>query len=158
MARDLNRWTGIGRLGKDPEVKFFSSGDPYCNISIACGETWKDKATGEQKEKTEWVNLAINGKLAEIVGQYAKKGSRIYAEGKLTTRKWQDQSGQDRYSTEIRIDGINGAIQLLDGKPEGGQDQPTQARQASPAQQQRPAAAPAQQPASGFADDEDLPF
>lgn len=119
MARDLNRWQGIGRLGKDPEVKYFSSGDAYCNISIACGETWKDKSTGEQKERTEWVNLSINGKLAEIVGQYAKKGSRIYAEGKLTTRKWKDKDGADRYSTEIRIDGIGGAVQLLDGKSDG---------------------------------------
>lgn len=138
MARDLNRWTGIGRLGKDPEVKFFSSGDPYCNVSIACGETWKDKNTGEKKERTEWVNLAINGKLAEIVGQYARKGSRLYVEGKLTTRKWQDKDGQDRYSTEIRIDGINGAVQLLDGKDSG--------------------SAPEAKPAAADDDDSSIPF
>ena len=98
----VNKWIGIGNLGKDPEVRHFPNGDAVANVSIACSESWKDKTTGEKKESTEWVNLVFTRKLAEIVGQYLKKGSSIYVEGKLKTRKWQDKTtGQDKYTTEV---------------------------------------------------------
>ena len=98
----VNKVILIGNLGKDPEVRHFPNGDAVANVSIACSESWKDKTTGEKKESTEWVNLVFTRKLAEIVGQYLKKGSQIYVEGKLKTRKWQDKtSGQDRYTTEV---------------------------------------------------------
>lgn len=97
MSNDLNRWTGIGRLGKDPETR---SG-AVCSFSIACGSKWKDKDSGEQKEKTEWVNVTAFGKLGEICGQYLTKGSQIYIEGRLETRKWQDKEGKDRYTTGV---------------------------------------------------------
>ena len=98
----VNKVILIGNLGKDPEVRTFPDGSAVANVSIACSESWKDKATGEKKESTEWVNLVFHRKLAEIVGQYLKKGAQIYVEGKLKTRKWQDKTtGQDKYSTEV---------------------------------------------------------
>ena len=100
----VNKWIGIGNLGADPESRVTASGEAVCNISIACTETWRDKATGEKKEMTEWVRVGFFGKLAEIAGQYLRKGSQVYIEGSLRTRKWQDKNGQDRYTTEIRGD------------------------------------------------------
>jgi single-strand DNA-binding protein len=100
----VNKWIGIGNLGKDPEMRYTASGEAFCNFSIACTDSWKDKQTGEKKEMTEWVRITFFGKLAEICGQYLKKGSQVYVEGSLRTRKWTDQNGQERYTTEIRGD------------------------------------------------------
>jgi single-strand DNA-binding protein len=98
----VNKWIGIGNLGRDPEMRYTASGEAICNFSIACTESWKDKQTGEKKEMTEWVRISFFGKLAEIAGQYLKKGSQVYIEGSLRTRKWTDKDGQERYTTEIR--------------------------------------------------------
>lgn len=116
MANDLNRHECIGRLGQDPEVKFLPSGEAVTNISIACGESWIDKNSGQKQERVTWVPYVAFGKLAEIMGQYLKKGSKVYVSGKLRVRKWTDQQGQDKYSTEIVCD----QMQMLDGKPADG--------------------------------------
>jgi len=112
MSNDLNRHECIGRLGKDPEIKYMPSGEAVCNISIACGEKWKDKSTGQQQERTTWINYVAFGRLAEIMGEYLKKGSRVFLSGKIRVRKWQDQSGADRYSTEI----VASEMQMLDSR------------------------------------------
>ena len=118
----LNRWTGIGNLGADPETRFTTGGDAVCNIRIACTETWKDKATGEQKEATEWVRVVFYRRLAEIAGEYLKKGSQVYIEGRIKTRKWQDKEGKDQYTTEIEAT----EMKMLGGKREGVSDAPSQ--------------------------------
>jgi single-strand DNA-binding protein len=115
----INKVILIGNLGVDPEVRYLPSGSAVANLRIATSESWKDKTTGEPQERTEWHRVALFGKLAEIAGQYPRKGSKVYIEGKLRTRKWQDQSGQDRYTTEIVVD-INGAMQMLDTRGGGG--------------------------------------
>lgn len=117
----VNKWIGIGNLGKDPDMRYTASGEAICNFSIACSETWKDKATGEKKELTEWVRISFFGKIAEICGQYLKKGSQVYIEGSLRTRKWTDKEGQERYTTEIRGDEMKmlGSRQGM-GAPAGG--------------------------------------
>lgn len=97
----VNKWIGIGNLGADPETRYSTSGDAICNIRIACTDSWKDKTTGEKKESTEWVRVVFYRKLAEIADRYLKKGSSVYIEGRIKTRKWQDKDGQDRYTTEI---------------------------------------------------------
>lgn len=113
---DLNECTFIGRLGADPEIRRTQSGSPIANLRLAVSETWKDKNTGERKEKTEWVPVVIfNDGLCKLAEQYLKKGSRVMVRGKFTTRKWQDQSGQDRYSTEITLQGFDAKIIMLDG-------------------------------------------
>ena len=119
----VNKCIIIGRVGQDPEVRYSPSGMCFCNVSIATSESWKDKQSGEQKERTEWHRIVLQGKLAEIAGEYLKKGSQAYFEGKLQTRKWQDQSGQDKYTTEIVVDSFTGVMQLLGGKPQGQQGQ-----------------------------------
>lgn len=101
MSKDLNKCSFIGRLGKDPEVRFFPEGGAVANVSLACGDDYKKRDTGEKVEKTNWIPLVFRNRQAELVGEYLKKGSLIYVEGKFTTRKWQDNTGQDRYSTEI---------------------------------------------------------
>ena len=108
----INKVILIGNLGKDPELKFLQSGQPVANFSIATSEKWKDKSTGETKEQTEWHNIIMFGKLAEIAGQYLKKGSSVFIEGRLQTRKWQDKNGQDRYTTEI----IANEMKMLGGR------------------------------------------
>lgn len=120
MARGVNKVILIGNLGKDPEVRYFPSGDAIANATIATTESWKDKQTGEQKEATEWHTVVFPGKLGEIAGKYLKKGSKVYVEGSLRTRKWQDKEGKDRYTTEIRVQDM----QMLDGKPGGGGSAP----------------------------------
>lgn len=100
----VNKVILVGNLGKDPETRYAPSGDAICNITLATTDTWRDKATGEKREATEWHRVAFFGKLAEIAGQYLRKGSQVYVEGSLRTRKWQDKDGQDRYTTEIRAD------------------------------------------------------
>ncbi|BBP42625.1 single-stranded DNA-binding protein [Thiosulfativibrio zosterae] len=115
MARGVNKVILVGTLGRDPEVKYAANGNAIANLSIATSEQWNDRATGEKQEKTEWHRVVIFGKLADIAGQYLKKGSQVYLEGKLQTRKWQDQAtGQDRYATEVVID-FNGQMQMLGG-------------------------------------------
>lgn len=143
----VNKVILVGNLGRDPEVRYLPSGDAVVNISIATTDKWKDKQTGEAKETTEWHKVNFFGKLAEIVGQYLKKGSTIYIEGSIHTRKYTDKDGAEKYSTEIK----GTSMQMLGGKNEG-QSQPAQ-------RQERPKAAPAQNQAdSGFDDMGDCPF
>lgn len=146
-----NHCTFIGNLGRDPEIRHMPNGEAVANFSIACSETWKDKNSGEKKEATEWIPIVIYGRLAEIAGQYLKKGSSVLITGKFKTRKWQDKTtGADRYTTEI----IASEMKMLGGRPEGaGQGG------SAPAQQQRQAPAQSQQqrPAADF-DDQDIPF
>ena len=164
----VNKVILIGNLGADPESRFAPSGDAICNIRLATTETWRDKNTGERREATEWHRVAFFGKLAEIAGQYLRKGSQVYIEGSLRTRKWQDQSGQDRYTTEIRADEMKmlgrreGGDAPMRGGEGGGWDagaQSAPARQAAvPAQRAQPQSAPPQQ-SGGFGDfDDDIPF
>ena len=121
MAGSVNKVILIGNLGRDPEVRTFQNGGKVCNLRIATSENWKDKNTGERRERTEWHSVAIFQEgLIRIAEQYLKKGSKVYIEGKLQTRKWQDQSGQDRYSTEIVLHGFDGVLTMLDGRGEGG--------------------------------------
>ena len=123
----LNKVMIIGNLGRDPEIRSFSNGGKVANLRIATSESWKDKTTGEKKERTEWHTVSImNEGLVGVVERYLKKGSKVYIEGQLETRKWQDQSGADKYSTEIVLRGFGGTLQMLDGKPggdSGGQSQ-----------------------------------
>ncbi|WP_411293431.1 single-stranded DNA-binding protein [Vibrio cholerae] len=135
MSRgSVNKVIFIGNLGQDPEVRYMPSGGAVANITIATSETWRDKATGEQKEKTEWHRVTLYGKLAEVAGEYLRKGSQVYIEGQLQTRKWQDQSGQDRYSTEVVVQGYNGIMQMLGGRAQQG-GMPAQGGMNVPAQQ-----------------------
>jgi single-strand DNA-binding protein len=118
----INKVILVGNLGRDPEVKAASNGSAIANLALATSESWKDKNTGQKQEKTEWHRISIFGKLAEVAGNYLKKGSKVYIEGQLKTRKWQDQTGADRYTTEIVVSGFNGSLQMLDSK--GGSQQP----------------------------------
>ncbi|AXI42302.1 single-stranded DNA-binding protein [Sulfitobacter sp. SK011] len=121
MAGSVNKVILIGNLGRDPEVRSFQNGGKVCNLRIATSETWKDRNTGERREKTEWHSVAIFQEgLVRIAEQYLKKGSKVYIEGQLQTRKWQDQSGADRYSTEVVLQGFNGTLTMLDGRDGGG--------------------------------------
>ncbi|AUR89321.1 single-stranded DNA-binding protein [Vibrio phage 1.122.B._10N.286.46.F8] len=169
-SRGVNKVILVGSLGNDPEIKHMPSGGSVANVSIATSESWRDKATGEQKEKTEWHKVAIFGKLAEVAGEYLRKGSQVYIEGQMQTRKWQDQSGQDRYTTEVVVQGFNGVMQMLGSKQGGNQQQTPQQvpqqqpmRQPQQAPQQRvPQQAPQQaqpqynEPPMDF--DDDIPF
>jgi len=148
----VNKVILVGNLGADPEIRYLPNGDAVTNIRIATTETWKDKNTGEKKELTEWHRVVFYRKLAEIAGQYLKKGSQVYVEGRLRTRKWQGQDGQDRYTTEIEAT----EMQML-GRREGMGDAPARTP-AGPAAASRPAAA-AQPSNGGFNDiDDDIPF
>lgn len=121
MAGSVNKVILIGNLGRDPEIRSFQNGGKVANLRIATSEQWKDKATGERREKTEWHSVAIMSEgLVNVVERFLKKGSKVYVEGQLETRKWQDQSGQDRYSTEVVLRGFNGTLQMLDGRGDGG--------------------------------------
>ncbi|QLC25584.1 single-stranded DNA-binding protein [Parasphingopyxis algicola] len=121
MAGSVNKVILIGNLGRDPETRTFSNGGKVCNLRIATSESWKDKQTGERRERTEWHSVAIFSEgLANVAERYLRKGSKVYIEGQLRTRKWQDQSGNDRYSTEVVIDGFNGSMTMLDGRDGGG--------------------------------------
>lgn len=175
----VNKVIIVGNLGRDPEMRTFPSGDQVANVRIATTDRWRDKNTGENKEATEWHNVVFNGRLAEIVGQYLRKGSQVYVEGSLRTRKWTDQSGQERYTTEIRADTMQmlgsragaGGSQSSGGYDDGGYgggdggyDAPRRAapapRAAPPAARPAPAPmAPPPRAASGFDDmDDDIPF
>ncbi|MBJ6370345.1 single-stranded DNA-binding protein [Sedimentitalea arenosa] len=121
MAGSVNKVILIGNLGRDPEVRTFQNGGKVCNLRIATSETWKDRNTGERKERTEWHSVAIFSEpLARVAEQYLKKGSKVYIEGQLETRKWQDQSGQDRYSTEVVLRPYRSELTMLDGRGDGG--------------------------------------
>ncbi len=121
MAGSVNKVILVGNLGADPEIRRLNSGDPVVNIRVATSESWRDKNSGERKEKTEWHNVVIfNDNLAKVAEQYLKKGMKVYVEGSLQTRKWQDQSGQDRYSTEVVLQGFNSALTMLDRAGGGG--------------------------------------
>lgn len=123
MAGSVNKVILVGNLGADPEIRRLNSGDPVVNIRIATSESWRDKNSGERKEKTEWHNVVIfNENIAKVAEQYLKKGMKVYVEGQLQTRKWQDQSGADRYTTEIILQKFRGELQMLDTKSEGGGD------------------------------------
>lgn len=143
-SKGINKVILVGNLGQDPEIRYLPNGGAVANISIATSETWKDKQTGEQKDRTEWHRVVIFGKLAEIAGEYLKKGSQVYIEGQLQTRKWQDQSGQDRYTTEIVVN-IGGTMQILGGRSNG-----------DDSSQQQPKPQSQQAPNEPF--DDDIPF
>lgn len=161
MAGSLNKVELIGNLGADPELRYLQNGGAVANLNIATSESWKDKTTGEKKEKTEWHRVVIFGKLAEIAGEYLRKGSKVFIEGSLQTRKWQDQAGVERYTTEIVV-AMNGRMIMLSaandnqagGQRQGGQlggwgqpQQPTHSGQQKP---------PANEPPMDF--DDDIPF
>ena len=143
----INKVILVGNIGQKPEVKYATNGNAITNFSLATSESWKDKNTGQKNEKTEWHRVSVFGKLAEIIGQYCDKGSKVYVEGKLQTRKWQDKSGADRYTTEIVVSGFGGTIQMLDSRGQGEQA-PTQ---------QAPAVDQVTQVDNGSFDD-DIPF
>ena len=136
-SKGVNKTILLGHLGQDPEVRYMPNGGAVANLTLATSDSWKDKQTGEQKEKTEWHRIVVFGKLAEIVGEYLRKGSQVYFEGKLQTRKWQDQSGQDRYTTEVVVDQQGGVMQMLGGKSDN-QQQHSQQQGFSQSQQQSP--------------------
>ena len=148
MARGVNKVIIVGNLGNDPETKYMPSGSAVTNLSVATNESWKDKATGEQKDRTEWHKVAMFGRLAEISAEYLRKGSQVYIEGKLRTRKWQDKQGNDRYSTEIVAD----EMQMLGGRTGGGAPAMGGPPQSSPPPQGSPG------PASDGEFDDDIPF
>ena len=129
--RGINRVILVGHLGQDPEVRYMPNGNAVANFSIATSESWKDKQTGENRDKTEWHRVVVFCKLAEIAGEYLKKGSQVYLEGQLQTRKWQDQSGQDRYTTEVVINPLGGTLQILGGRDSDNTSQ-QQAQQSKP--------------------------
>jgi len=151
MAKGVNKVILVGNLGQDPETRTFQDGGQVTNVTVATSESWKDKQTGQPQERTEWHRIVFNGRLAEIAAQYLRKGSKVYIEGSLRTRKWQDkQTGQDKYATEIAVR----EMQMLDSRSDSQGGQPPKQPQQAPQQQ-----APAQQPASSFDDfDDDLPF
>ena len=121
MAGSINKVILVGNLGADPEIRQTKDGRPIANLSVATGESWKDKNTGERREKTEWHRVVIfNEGLAKIAEQYLRKGSKVYLEGQLQTRKWQDQNGQDKYTTEVVLQGYNGNLTMLDSRQGGG--------------------------------------
>ena len=151
MQRGVNKVILVGNLGQDPEVRYMPNGNAVANISVATSETWKDKNTGDNQERTEWHRVVLFRRLGEIAGEYLKKGSKVYIEGKLQTRKWQDQNGQDRYTTEIVAD----QMQMLDSRGGGAPMESSSFDQSSQSSN-----APAAAPASGAAsfEDDDIPF
>ena len=153
MARGINKVILVGNLGRDPEMRYTPSGSAVANLAVATSESWKDKQTGEPQERTEWHRVVMFNRLGEIAGEYLRKGSKVYIEGKLQTRKWQDKEGQDRYTTEI----VANEMQMLDsrGGGGGGMDSYDQSAPAS-----APAPQPAAQPQKGAFDDfdDDIPF
>ncbi len=172
-SRGVNKVILVGNLGQDPEVRYMPNGGAVANITLATSESWRDKQTGETKEKTEWHRVVLFGKLAEVAGEYLRKGSQVYIEGQLQTRKWQDQGGQERYTTEIVVN-VGGTMQMLGGRqgggaPAGGGQQGSWGQPQQPQGEQfsggsKPAARPAQsapaapsnEPPMDF--DDDIPF
>ena len=160
MSGSLNQVQLIGNLGADPEVRYMPSGGAVANLNIATTEKWKDKTTGEPKEHTEWHRVVIFGKLAEVAGEYLRKGSKVFIEGGLRTRKWQDQAGVERYTTEVNV-GMNGRMIMLSSanggggqqQPGGGQQRQTSGQQPQTSGQNKPAG---NEPPMDF--DDDIPF
>ena len=154
-SKGVNKVIIVGNLGQDPEVRYMPSGDAVANLSLATSESWKDKQ-GQMQEVTEWHRVAIFGNLAEIAGEYLRKGSQVYIEGKLKTRKWQNKEGVDQYTTEIHLDPFNGVMQMLGGKGDNQQ----QSRQQSPPAQQNQNQSQQIQPTKDpdFDLDDDIPF
>ena len=148
----INKVILVGNLGAKPEVKYASNGNAIANLSVATSDSWTDKNTGQKQERTEWHRVSLFGKLAEIAGQYLDKGSKVYVEGKLQTRKWQDQNGQDRYTTEVVVSGFNGTLQMLDRRDDMG-GASSAPRQSAPAQ-----AAPTITPVANDDFEDDIPF
>lgn len=163
MARGVNKVILVGNLGRDPEVRYTASGSAVANVTIATTDSWKDKSTGEKNEKTEWHRVVMFARLGEIAGEYLKKGSQVYIEGRLQTRKWQDREGQDRYTTEI----VANDMQMLGGRggggggdyAQGGSEEYAQAMPQDDRSESRPA--PAASPSGGGQNDDfddDIPF
>ncbi|SIO41574.1 single-stranded DNA-binding protein [Salinivibrio sp. ES.052] len=183
-SRGINKVILIGNLGNDPEIRYLPNGGAVANLSLATSESWRDKNTGEMREKTEWHRVVLFGKTAEVAGEYLRKGSQVYIEGQLQTRKWQDQSGQDRYTTEVAVQPFSGSMQMLGGRggqnqgqpmqqqppQQGGWGQPQQPQQSQQPQQnfnqqppqQQSAPQPQSQPQQQYNDlpdfDDDIPF
>lgn len=157
-SRGVNRVTILGNLGNDPEVKYTQSGSAIANMTVATSEEWKDKTTGESKSLTEWHRVVLFGKLAEVAGEYLRKGSQVYIEGQLRTRKWTDQSGQEKYTTEIVV-GMNGVMQMIGGKQDSKPQQRNgwgQPQQPKTQQQSKPAPSVQHEPPTDF--DDSIPF
>ena len=155
MARGINKVILVGNLGADPEVRYMPSGGAVANITIATSESWKDKQTGEPQERTEWHRVVFFNRLAEIVGEYLRKGSKVYVEGSLRTRKWQDQAGVERNTTEI----VAAEMQMLDGRGAGGAAQGNAPQSHAQSSQQMPSAMPASATAGVNEEfDDDIPF
>ncbi|HHE7833232.1 TPA: single-stranded DNA-binding protein [Enterobacter asburiae] len=164
MANGINKVILVGNLGQDPEVRYLPSGGAVCSLTLATSESWRDKATGEQKEHTEWHRVVLFGKLAEVAGEYLRKGYQVYIEGQLRTRKWTDQAGAERYTTEVVVN-VGGTMQMLGGRQGGGAasaggstaqggNQFSGGAQSRP--QQQSARAPSNEPPMDF--DSDIPF
>lgn len=154
-SRGVNKVILVGNLGQDPEVRYLPNGGAVANITLATSESWRDKATGEQKERTEWHRVVLFGKLAEVAGEYLRKGSQVYIEGQLRTRKWTDQSGVEKYTTEVLVN-VGGVMQMLGGKQGSNEQSPSprnnSGQRSQPAQQQSQHS----EPPMDFSDD--IPF
>jgi single-strand DNA-binding protein len=156
-SRGVNKVILVGNLGQDPEVRYLPNGGAVTNITLATSESWRDKQTGENKEVTEWHRVVLFGKLAEVAGEYLRKGSQVYIEGQLRTRKWQDQGGQERYTTEVTVN-VGGTMQMLGGKQEGGQGNRPQQNQQQRPQQQAGQSIPPANNEPPMDPDNDIPF
>ena len=168
--RGINKVILVGNLGQDPEIRYMPNGNAVANFSVATSETWKDKQTGENRDRTEWHRVVVFGKLAEIAGEYVKKGTQVYLEGQLQTRKWQDQAGNDRYSTEVVINAVGGTLQILgsrsgdsfnDGSQNWGQSANNTSSAPStsrPSTTNEPAASQPTMPEPPMDFDDDIPF
>ncbi|UAW98116.1 single-stranded DNA-binding protein [Halopseudomonas nanhaiensis] len=160
MARGVNKVILIGNVGGDPEVRYLPNGNAVANVTLATSDSWKDKQTGQQQERTEWHRVVFFGRIAEVVGEYVRKGSKMYIEGRLQTREW-EKDGVKRYTTEIVVD-MGGQMQLLDGRPQGGEQGAAPSRPQQQRPQQQPSPQPAQQQPQAMPDydsfDDDIPF
>lgn len=167
-SRGVNKVILVGNLGSDPEIRYIPSGGAVANLTVATSDSWRDKATGEQRERTEWHKVALFGKLAEVAGEYLKKGTQVYIEGQLKTRKWQDQSGKDRYTTEVIVQGYSGVMQMLGSRQRDSEPQKAQQKRAnewgkgekleahSPSMSTKPEPQYSEEPLVDF--DDDIPF
>lgn len=157
-SRGVNKCIILGNLGNDPEVKYTNSGSAIANLTVATSESWNDKATGEKREAVEWHRVVLFGKLAEVAGEYLRKGSQVYIEGQLRTRKWTDNAGVEKYTTEVVV-GMNGVMQMLGGKQDSKPQQQSgwvQPQQPKPQQQSKPVSSVAHEPLTDF--DDSIPF
>jgi len=157
-SKGINRVTIVGNLGDVPTIRYTPGGAAITTISIATSDSWKDKNSGQMQEKTEWHRVVFFGKLAEIAGEYLHKGSQVYVEGKLQTRKWQDKQGQDRYTTEVVVDGFNGVMQMLGGKNEGKSERAGSLQYQKDARQPHQQSQPQQAQEFDNSFDSDIPF